>query len=981
VDATAPLIRTDSAEVGGVITREALSQLPVFNRNFLSLASLVPGTTPGGRTDRRRELSGETVTIGGASAEANNFIIEGVSNNMDFSGAMGVVPAVDAIQEFALQTSQYTAEFGRSAGGVVNVAIKSGTNSFHGFAYDYLRNDKLDARPFDFTGTGQAKEPLRRNQFGAGLGGPMFRNRTFFFGNYEGIRLPHGNLSSSIVPTALEKRGDFSRSRFTVYDPRTTRPDLANPSRRIRSPFPKNVVPQGLFDRAMVRLLSVYPDPNYVDPNPSIRNNYLNHAADRQSLNSFHVRIDQNVPKQDTMTVRYSEQRGGELVHGWLPNDIVGGTGNRRATNTGLAHTHGLSPTLVNEARFGYNHLRFGNEILDRGSPLREFNIPGLATGPANDGFPNLSIRNISSVQPIRPIGSLPNPFYVVEHSLQWLDNLSWHKRNHALKFGAEFVRYRGDRFQGQAGGATMQFSTSYTNAVVGQALEALRTGLPEAQMGMASLFSTQYIADANRLRSSRFAAFVQDDWRVTKKLTVSPGLRYEIFTPYGELRDRMVNFDFGRGVRVLPESTRAELAAVLNIPNGNLPPTFLYVPRDEVVPHTNFKNFSPRLGFAYAVNSRLAIRGGYGLFYAVTISNLISNLGTTAPFLTSVPRPGELESPSLIKDGFPMGSALAPLSLNTLGVNYIPLDSPNPYSQKYSLNIQVSPFRRTAIEVGFTGQRTLHLPMQTRINTPAPGPGNVQARRPYPSIGQGTGYLPTADSNYNGLEITVRQREIWGLSVHSAFTFSKTLGYGDGIGGTDGSFVRDPLNCKGSYGPVDYDFRKRWVTSVIYRVPKATALPVVARQLLGDWHVSGIASLRGGNPFTVLVSGHTLNIGTGFTSTADVLRNPNLSVNQRTRERWFDTSAFLVPPTYVWGNQGKNILRGPGFAQLDFSLQKSLRLTERHRFTVRMEAENLFNRVNLGSPAATLNAANFGVIRSLDGGPRHIQMVARVDF
>src|SRR5262245_46955154 len=256
VTSQAPLMKTDTPELGGVVTREHLQEIPVFARNYLALSALVPGTTRGPKADRRRDFAGEAVTVAGLSSEANNFIIDGISNNNEFNGGMGVAPAIDGLQEFAIQTSQYSAEFGRAGGGVINLAIKSGTNEFHGFGYDYLRNNKLDARPYDFTGTNPASAPIRRNQFGAGLGGPIRRNKIFLFGSYEGVRFPNNAITSNVVPTAAQRRGDFSSTPAIVYaDPATTRTDPANASRLIRTPFPGNIIPSTRQSPIGVQLL------------------------------------------------------------------------------------------------------------------------------------------------------------------------------------------------------------------------------------------------------------------------------------------------------------------------------------------------------------------------------------------------------------------------------------------------------------------------------------------------------------------------------------------------------------------------------------------------------------------------------------------------------------------------------------------------------------------------------------------------------
>ena len=626
VSASAPLIKTDTPEVGGVVSRQVLQEVPIFGRNFLAISALVPGTTNGPPASRQRDFSGASVTVAGASAEANNFIIDGISNNMEFSGAMGVVPAIDAIQEFAIQTSQYSAEFGRSGGGVINLAIKSGTNEIHGFAYDYLRNDKLDARPFDFTGTNPGKQPLRRNQFGAGAGGPIIKNKAFLFGNYEGIRFPSSAIATYAVPTAAEKRGDFSQSGFSIYDPSTARVDPANPARRIRDQFAGNVIPQTRFDPIAVRLLSFFPDPNFRDPNPAVRNNYLVKETSNDDLNSFNLKSDLNLNANNTMTARYSQQRGGRRRSSWMPNDLLGAEASLDATNTGLTYTHVFGPTLVNEARVGYNYLKFGNLMLQNDNILDEFNIPGIFNNPIANGYPTFSLRNYMNTPIIRPIASVPTPFVLVEHSWQWLDNISWQKKNHALKFGAEVGKINNNRFQGRSGNAQLSFDGTYTTPVVGQSLETLRNGVPDALLGLARAFTTQFALDAVRIRSTRFSAFAQDDWRLSNRLSVNLGLRYDFFGPYNEEQDRFTNFDFRTGQRIVPESTRAIAESILRLPGGNLPPGWRYGSLDEVVPKKNWLNFAPRFGFAYSINPRLVLRGGYGIFYGVTVSNNANN-------------------------------------------------------------------------------------------------------------------------------------------------------------------------------------------------------------------------------------------------------------------------------------------------------------------------------------------------------------------
>jgi len=981
VSGQAPLIKTDTPEVGGVITQRTLQDVPVFGRNFLALAALVPGTTSGASVSRQRDFSGAAVTVAGASAEANNFIIDGISNNMEFSGATAVMPAMDAIQEFAIQTSQYSAEFGRSGGGVVNVAIKSGTNQLHGFAYDYLRNDKLDARPYDFTHTGLAKSTVRRNQFGAGAGAPVIRNRSFVFGNYEGTRFPSNAWARATVPTVAEKQGDFSGSGFNIYDPTTAHTDPASPSTTIRDPFPNNQIPASRFSPITRKLLGLYPDPNFTDPNPSVRDNYLTNQRNSDNLNSFTVKSDNNLTSRDSLMGRISQQRGGRYRSSWMPNDWLAGNGSLDATNTGLTYTRVLLPTVVNEVRIGYNYLRFGNEMVNHTDVLGEFKIPGYNIQDYIAGINALSLRNYSSTSMVRPIASVPNPFILVEHTWQYMDNVSIQHGAHALKFGGEYSRVANNRFQGRQGGGAMSFDGTYTTRAVGQSLETLRNGVPDALLGAARSFTTQYAFDAVRIHSVRASGFAQDDWRVRPNLSLSFGLRYDFFGPFSEEQDRFNNFDMSTGERVLPESTRGIIQG-LGIPGGNLPAGWRYGKLSEVMPQKNWRNFAPRFGFAWSLDPRLVLRGGYGIFYGVTVSNNANNSGTEgSPFFFDFALASELTRSISLTDGFPTGGILPILSARTFSAYYSPIDRRDPYTQKYSLNLQVNLFSGAALELGYTGQRALAFPTLVPGNTPRPGPGTVQDRRPYPNVGSFYYYLPVSDSNYNGFETTFRLQRFHGLTVQSAFTFSKSMGYSQGTDGQSATdHINDPYNYRYDYGPLNYDFRKRWVTAFTYDIPAPRRLGRVGAYAFGNWQISSLTTLQGGFPFSVYVSGQVMNNGAG-TNRANMARNGNLPVGERTVDRWFDTTAFTMPASYEWGAQGKNSLRGPGLANVDFALQKAFPVSEGKRFILRMESTNFFNRVQYGNPSATLGGTNFGVIRSLQSGARNIQLVGRFLF
>jgi hypothetical protein len=776
-----------------------------------------------------------------------------------------------------------------------------------------------------------------------------------------------------IVPTLREKAGDFSQSGFIVADYATQTGPAPSGS---RTPFPGNMIPQSRFDRIGVELLKYYPDPNYTDANPNVRSNYFATEANNDSLNTFNIKSDANLTSKDILTGRISQQRGGRRRSSWMPGEVLGGKAALDATNTGVNYTHTISPSMINEARVGYNYLRFGNEMLFNTQVLEPFNIPGYNVLPFARGYPTLGVRNYTGPTPVRPIASVPNPFFLVEHSWQYMDNVTMNLGRHALKVGGEYGRVAANRFQGRNGGGSLSFDGTYTTPTVGTALEPLRNGVPDLLLGLARAFTTQYAFDAVRIRSNRASWFVQDDWRLTSRLTLNLGLRWDYFGPYHEENDRFANFDLSTGIRVVPESARRIVRDVLGVPGGDLPAGWRYGDLDEVIPQPNYRNFSPRAGFAYRVRDSLVFRGGYGVFYGVTVANNFNNSGTEGnPFFFDLSLQSELDQAIDLHAGFPTGSILGPLSAPTFGAYYGPLDRSDPYTTKWNFNIQLSPLRRTAFEIGYSGQNARAFATLVPGNTPRPGSGAIQARRPYPNVGFFWQFVPVNDSNYHGLEITFKQQEWRGLSIQSAFTFSKALGYNQGTDQT----LNDPYNLRYDYGPLTYDFRKRWVTAFVYRLP-GPQWNAVAKHVLGNWETSGLVTLQGGFPFSVGVSGPTLNTGAG-SSRAHVTRDPNLSGDERSPGRWFDTGAFATPANFEWGDQGKGLLRTPGLAQVDFAVQKVIPVVEQMRFILRMESQNLFNRVQLGAPASTLNSPNFGVIQSLQAGPRNIQLAARFEF
>lgn len=982
VTSTAPLIKTGTAEVSNVISRQQLHDLPILSRNLLSIAALSAGTNGGHAASRQAAISGAALVANGAPAESNNFIIDGVSSNMEFSGTISTMPPIDAVQEVSVQTSQFSAEFGHSAGAVVNIALKSGTNAIHGFAYDYLQNDLLNARPYDFTGANQPKQALRRNQFGGGAGGPLIKDRIFWFGNYEGLRAPLSSLGQYIVPTALEKTGDFSKSGYNIFDLTTAHPDPANPSATIRDQFPGNVIPSNRITAAGRGMVNYFPDPNFVSPNPAIRNNYLIRQNSNESQNLYNAKGDFILSPADTLIAHATIQKRNLSADGWLPNDRLSSNTSVNGVNSGINYTRVLSPTLVNEVRASYNRMNIPAVLDNTENVVDAFNIPGWRTNPIGRGFPTVSVANLSAVAPIREIQAFGPPFTLIENTYQLLDMMSWQKGSHSIKFGVEINNQRDDRYQARSGGGQMTFNGSYSTQRQGDAVQTPRTGVADFLLGNSSALLTQYGFDAIRIRAYRFNAFVQDDWRVTSKLTLNLGLRYDVFQPYRETQDRFANFDLATGTRLVPETARVVVQNTLGLPNGDLPAGWKYVPVDQVIPRTNWKDLSPRVGLAYALNKKFVLRAGYGIFYTPTTSNTFNNSGTEGnPFFFDFQMLGDAATPLTFNSGFPSGGISNVLASPSFSAYYGPLKRLDPYAQKYSATVEWNPLQNTAVSIGYIGQKTFRFPTLASGNqAQQPAASSLVSRQPYPNVGSFWLYVPAADSNYNGLIVSVNQRLTHGFTVQSTFTHSKALGLNTGTDST----LTNRWNYRYDYSPIDYDIRDRWVTSFTYQVPTASGMNAFAKAALGGWAISGILTVQSGFPFSATASGAVINVGqTGGTGNRpDVIGNPALSNDERNANRWFNTAAFAAPAPYTWGNAGKNILRGPGLINLDTAFQKSFPIvSERQRLTLRMEMSNFFNHVHLGNPSGNLSVANFGVITGLQSPQRKMQAALRYEF
>ncbi|MGH9396494.1 MAG: TonB-dependent receptor domain-containing protein [Terriglobia bacterium] len=987
VQGTSPLVQTGSAEVSTLVNNEELRTLPVISRNLLTLASLSAGTNNGTSSGRQAQTSGAEIIVNGNVAESNNFILDGVSDNMEFSGTIAMNPPIDAVQEFAVQTNQYGAEFGRSGGGIINIVLKSGTNQLHGFAYDYFQNDALNAAPFNFTGAFQPKQPLRLNRFGAGAGGPIKKDKLFWFANYEGLRNPSSSLGQETVPTAAEKTGDFSQAGFNIYDPATVHPDPNNSNQIDRNQFSGNVIPSSRFNPVGVGLLSYYPNPNFTSPIPGVTTNYLVNLPGSNTDNSFDAKGDWVPSAVDSVSGHFSQMRLNFAQAGWLPDNRLSTQTGEVGTNTGVTWTRSIRPMLLNEARVSYNRFLLPNTIGNKDNVMDQYNVPGWhTTRPYGLGFPSIGISNITGVSPVRELPWVGNGFQLAENVYQYLDTVSWVKGPHSIKFGAEYDHVREDRYQARIGGGSLSFGPDYTTSYVGQPTVNPENGVPDMLLGLATQIATQYGFDAIRDRGYRIGTFIQDDWRVLPKLTLNLGLRWDFYSPYNEEQDRVANLNPTTGIRLVPNDARSVVQNTLGLPGGNLPSGWAYVPSNQVNPQPQYHDFSPRFGLVYRLGQNGSFRGGYGIFYAPTTVNTFNNAGTEGnPFFFDFSITGTSQTPTVVANGFPSSGIESVLASPNFSAHYGPVDRPDPYAQKWSAHLEWSPANKNLLfDIGYDGEHGLFFPTLIPGNqAAAPGPTSLKQTLPYPNIGFFYFYMPIADTNYNGLSFSATARNLHGLMLKSAYTYSRALGYATG---TD-DVMTYRWNPRYDYGPQAYDITHRWTTSAVYQIPVPGSFHGAARALLGDWTTSGVFIAQTGLPFTAIASGanNSVNVGSlGESNHANIVGAWSLPSSQRTLQHYFNTSAFQSPGIYQFGNSSKDMLRGPGLVNLDFALQKQFVLPwKEQRLIVRMESSNFFNTPHFGNPNANLASSAFGQIRGLLGGstPRQLQAVLKYEF
>lgn len=964
IEADVPVVQTESSSLGDVIGSRQITDLPLNGRDYTQLATLTTGVVKitengggiNGSTTATNGNAGGAFAVNGTRGNLNDFMLDGVDNNSNDNAGNILRTNVDAIEEFKVQTSNYSAEFGRSGGAVINATIKAGTNQFHGTVFEFLRNSSLDARGF-FEPPDQPKAPFKQNQFGGTLGGPIRKNKLFFFGDYQGTRVRAANTDISTVPTPAEVTGDFSGIlgsqvgtdalgrpvyQNEIFDPSTTRTVNGqvvrdafgfNTSTGLPIAGQANIIPQGRLDSIARNVAALYPAPNVAG---ALANNYIANDPGRDTIDQTDERVDYNISAKQQVFGRFSLSQRTRFQSPPLPGLADGGnygTGNYFEGTRGavIAHTFVISPSMVNEVRAGFNRNHYRDNIPAYGQqyPPAGLAVPGV---PNNNTVNGLTLFQPNGFRRVGEPGYTPT--LSTSQEFQYGDTLNIIRGKHAIKLGPQVRFSQFNLFQvGQPRGR-FGFSGRFTSDNPSSG-DGSGNGLADMLLGVptTSVISTlTYFG--NRQRT--FGGFVQDDYKVSPSLTLNLGLRYDYTTPITEAHNRQSNFDFATGQLVVAGQNGASAGLV----------------------RTDKADFAPRLGLAWSpfASRKTVIRAGYGRFFSyqeIRTGDPLQ-LGYNLPFFFEPSFVSDGVTPILtVSGGFP--------SLNVNQAKFAGVTSNDwrlhaPVIDEWNFNIQQQLPAGVLFEVAYVGSKGTHLQVLVDHNQdPLPGPGDVQSRRPYAQWGPFTSIENHGNSSYHSLQLKAEKRLSRGLMFLSAFTYGKAINDQPEIC-CNGPWPQNSYNLKAEKGLADFDNRLRWVSSFDYELPLGKGRRYLNNSragdlILGGWHVGGIFTFRSGFPFSPLMGYDPSNTGSNGLTRTDRIANGNFSAGRRTPYLWFDINAFPVPNGYAFGNAGKNILDGPGGKTADMSIRKMFNLTERTNLEFRAEAFNAFNHAVFAQP------------------------------
>ena len=988
VTGAAPLLQTQTSTVSSLVDSRQMLALPLASRDFTDLVLLTPGAHMGTASNLAAGGSGyamrggDNYSVNGSVAAGNSYQVDGVFDRMLWLNTLVIVPVVDSIQEYRVMTSNYSAEYGNAAGTVTEVATKAGSNAFHGDAWEFVRNTAFNANDFFNNLNHIARPPFHRNEFGLTFGGPIRKNHTFFFGDYEGIRFTQPITSTSTIPTPTQvqmvESGNFSAFPATIYNPYST---TTTGGVTTRNAFAGNQIPGAYLDKPASLIVSLLPSPT----NSNAVNNYTYNARQTQQTNQFDVRIDQNLGKTDNLFAHYDYDKSSFVVPGAIPapsnsqipigpylsTNANGGTSeplfNQSAT---LGYTKVISSNFVSESHLAL--VRWHAQITPLGMPYNTataLGMPGVNFNQQSGGMPAFTISGLTEIG-----DNTTYPEDSAQTSIQADTALTWIVGHHTVKFGLLALRHYFNGFSGFPDRGTFDFNGEFTSQLNSS---STATALADFAMGAMDSASRSYLDGPFAMRSWQLSPFVQDDWRATNRLTLNMGLRWDLIAPWYEKHNHWANLNLANGQLELAGQNGASRSLV------------------------NFDKSAvgPRLGLTYSLGPKTVIRAGGGLSF-VFEDAIGAELYKNQPYYTSqiIATSTNSVPAQFLNQGLPVPVAPIGESATQLSTG-----SPEAWNMNlkpdliasWSLGVQRQLSNSTMLDVTYVGTRGDRILINNvNMNQAYPGPGAVQLRRPYytinPSLVNISYVTDWGGSKYHSLQAHVEKRYSSGLTFGGSFTYASYLSdAGNPNGGGNGNYQNDQcVAC--NWGPTPDDFKFVFSFNHVYQLPFGPQQRFVNHgwlsYVVGGWSLNGIWSAYSGSRFTPFLSANVSNQAGGGTQRPNQITNGNLSSSQRSYTHWFNLTSFTAPAQYTFGNAGTGSLVGPRYFDADIGIFRTVPIREWARLTVRGESFNIFNHVNFGIPNSTIGTPTAGTISSDVVGPggssaRVLQLAAKVEF
>ena len=931
-------VERDTHEIARIVSTKDLQDLPSSGRNFLNIASVGAGAqsaqdafvSAGGPVSNFGSISHEII-LAGQFVGSTTFLQDGVVNVNLLTQTANIVPSIESIQETNVESTGMSARF--ATPGVVNVITKRGTNAFHGTLYDYLQNDALNARNF-FAST---RPVLRYNQFGGNLGAPLVKDKLFAFFDYAGQRQTNNVVSRNRVPTLLERQGNFQAAGVTIYDPATY-----NAASQAISPFVNNTIPNNRFSSFGTRYLGYFPEPN----RPLVNGiNYVTNLGNTTNYDQYLGRLDYNMSSKDTLsgTIQSSDS---PVLQPSIVNGLFGIQYQMGGKNAFLQEVHIFSPRLLNIARIGYNRSvlflsqqGIGAENYVQQFGLQNLNLPG-----------DISIPPSASMTGCCSLGSATNPQGGTQNLFQYADEVNWSVGHHQVYVGLEVDRLQFNGTWVLFNGGSYSFTGLYSGNHLTGARQQLGPGLADLLLGYPSSASGGQGVPSGAFRETDLGAYIQDDWKVSPKLTLNLGLRYQYFQPTHDKWNKAAIYDLAT--------------------NTNNPGTW----------DANFLNFGPRVGLAYALRDDTVLRAGFGIYFNQQPYNFLQFLIANPPNYSLQSVTLTAANPVPVTNVFVANPTESSQSPFTEGQQM-----PTPYVGQWNLGIQHSFGSKLLGQVNYVGNSSHHEPLRLNPNQAVQDPTNripLNLRRPYPNIGDVYGQYNIQNANYHSLQASAQYRFNTGFSLKANYTWSRAMDIAD----AGATLPVNGLDAYGSsYGPANFDRTQVFSALYTYELPFGAGrrwlngMGWFSNQVLGGWQVSGITVLQTGLPFGITATDLS-NTGGIHTQVANRLCNGNLPSDQRSISRWFDASCFAQPPTGRLGNLGRNVLRGPGTTNFDLSAFKRFPFGEGRWVQFRGDFFNAFNHANFTTGNQAVTSPTFGQITTATAA-RVIQTSLQIVF